>query len=196
MKLTDVLNISKTSSSLSLFNAKTIRAVEAGLLEKNSKFYLKCPLRGKEIQVKPEEIVRQLWIQRLVLDYGYPLSRLAVEYPITFGRDTSKRADIVVFDADRPTVPYLIIEVKQPTAKGGKEQIKSYTHATGAPLALWSDGMQAIVWHRRNPNYFVEIPHIPTSAQIIDDIIGQPWTIQTLLDKEQEREKEGLWDAL
>ena len=32
-----------------------------------------------------------------------------MEYPVTFGRDTSKRADIVVMDADRPTVPYLIV---------------------------------------------------------------------------------------
>ncbi|MCX5831147.1 MAG: N-6 DNA methylase [Deltaproteobacteria bacterium] len=192
MKLTDTLNTAKALSSLSLFNVKTIKAVEAGLLEKNGKNYLKCPVRGKEIQVKPEEVVRQLWIQRLLLDYGYSLSRLAVEYPITFGRDTSKRADIVIFDADRPTVPYLIIEVKQPTAKGGKEQLKSYTHATGAPLALWSDGAQIIVWHRKNPNYFIEIPDIPTSSQIIDDIIGQPWTIQTLIDKEQAREKDGL----
>lgn len=192
MKLADILNAKKASSSLSLFNSKTIRALETALSEKNGKYYLKCPVRGKEIQIKPEEVVRQLWIQRLLLDYGYSLSRLAVEYPITFGRDTSKRADIVVFDADRPTVPYLIIEVKQPTAKGGKEQLKSYTHATGAPLALWSDGMQTIIWHRKNPNYFVEIPDIPTSAQIIDDIIGQPWTIDTLIEKEQEREKEGL----
>lgn len=40
-------------------------------------------------------------------------NRLAVEYPITFGRDTSKRADVVIFDADRPTVPYTTVEVKQ-----------------------------------------------------------------------------------
>ena len=32
MKLTDTLNTTKALSSLSLFNAKTIRAVEAGLL--------------------------------------------------------------------------------------------------------------------------------------------------------------------
>ena len=60
MKLTDTLNTTKALSSLSLFNAKTIKAVEAGLLEKNGKNYLKCPIRGKEIQVKPEEVVRQL----------------------------------------------------------------------------------------------------------------------------------------
>lgn len=192
MKLTDILSATKPLSSLNLFNKKVIAAVEASLLEKNGKPYLKCPVRGKEVQVKPEEIVRQLWIQRLLQDYGYPLARLAVEHPITFGRDTSKRADIVVFDADRPTVPYLIVEVKQATSKGGKEQLKSYTHATGAPLALWSDGTQTIVWHRRNPNYFVEISDIPTSTQMIDDIIGQPWTIETLIEKEKDREMEGL----
>ena len=38
--------------------------------------------------------------------------------PITFGRDTSKRADIVVFDPDSPTTPYLIVEVKQGKLKG------------------------------------------------------------------------------
>jgi type I restriction enzyme M protein len=71
MKLTDVLGFTKLPSSLNLFSAKTIMAVEASFLEKNGKHYLKCPVRGKEIQVKPEEIVRQMWIQRLVLDYGY-----------------------------------------------------------------------------------------------------------------------------
>jgi type I restriction enzyme M protein len=45
---------------------------------------------------------------RLTKDYGYPISRLAVEYRITFGRDTSKRAGIVIFDADRQMVPYTI----------------------------------------------------------------------------------------
>lgn len=94
-------------------------------------------------------------------------------------------------DADRPTVPYLIVEVKQPTAKGGKEQLRSYTHATGAPLALWSDGLQAVIWHRKNPNYFVEIPDLPTAGQTIDDIAGQPWTVQTLIDEEKKREARG-----
>lgn len=63
-----------------------------------------------------------------------------MEVPITFGRDTSKRAGIVVWDKDRPNVPYLIVETKKPKEKEGKEQLKSYCHATGAPLALWSDG--------------------------------------------------------
>ena len=177
---------------MDIFGQNAINAIESNLIERNGKFYLKCPVRKKEIQAKPEEVIRQLWIHRLEKHYEYKLSRFALEYPITFGRDTSKRADIVIFDSDRPTVPYLIVEVKQTTAKCGKDQLKSYTHATGAPLALWSNGVQTIVWYRKNPNYFIEIPDLPTALQTIDDIAGQPWGIDTLIEKEKQREAEGL----
>lgn len=168
------------------FSEATIRAVEKNLSEKNGKPYLKCLVRGKDVMAKPEEVVRQLWLHTLIHKYKYPTSRIQVEYPITFGRDTSKRADIVIMDDDRPTVPYLIIEVKKPKLKDGKEQLKSYTHATGAPLAMWSDGSQFIVWHRKNPNYFEEIPPLPGAHETIEMIAGQPWTIGTLIDFERE----------
>ena len=192
MSISDILKEAKQGISLESFGDMAIKAVEAELSEKNAKTYVRCLVRNKPILAKPEEIIRQLWIYRLINHYGYDLKRLTVEYPITFGRDDSKRGDIVVFDADRPTVPYIIIEVKQLTSKGGKEQLKSYTHATGAPLALWSNGVQSVFWHRRNPNYFIEIPDLPTSAQTIEEIAGQPWTIETLIEKEKEREAEGL----
>lgn len=192
IKLSDILQDDKSALSLRAMGDAAIAAVEAMLTEKNGKLFLKCQVRGKDILAKPEEIIRQLWLHRLIHNYGYPVQRLSLEHPITFGRDSSKRADIVVFDADRPTVPYLIVEVKQSKLKDGKEQLRSYTHATGAPLALWSNGADSIIWHRKNPNYFVEIPDLPTSTQTIDDIAGQPWTMQTLIDKEQQREAEGL----
>lgn len=153
--------------------------------------YVECLVRGKEIQLKPEERTRQLWLNYIVKRLGYSPSRIAVEYPITFGRDSSKRADIVVFDADRPTVPYIIIEVKQEKYKEGKEQLRSYAHATGAPLAVWSNGVIAEVWHRKNPNYFMPIHELPRSDQTIEQVVDQPWTIQTLIDLETERLKEG-----
>jgi type I restriction enzyme M protein len=192
MKIADVLQKTRSAYALDLFTAATITFVEAQLYERGDKAYLRCQIRGKDVVAKPEEIVRQLWIHRLIAYFKYPVSRLQVEFPITFGRDTSKRADIVVFDADRPTVPYIIVEVKQPTAKGGKEQLKSYGHATGAPLAVWSNGREAIIWHRKNPNYFVEIPVLPLATQTIHDVADQPWTMDTLVEKEKEREKLGL----
>lgn len=153
--------------------------------------YVTCLVRGKDVQLKPEERNRQLWLSRLIEKLGYSPSRIAVEYPITFGRDTSKRADIVVFDEHRPTVPYIIIEVKQKKYKDGKEQLRSYAHATGAPLAVWSDGILAEVWHRKNPNYFMPIHELPRADQTIEQVVDQPWTIQTLIDLEDERVKEG-----
>ena len=150
-----------------------------------------CLVRNRVVQLKPEERIRQLLLSRLIGHYGYPTSRMVVEYPITFGRDRSKRADIVVFDADRTTVPYVIIEVKQPKLRDGKEQLRSYAHATGAPLAVWTNGILMEVWHRKNPNYFVPVHHLPRASQTIEDIVGQPWTTQTLIDKENERDREG-----
>lgn len=160
-------------------------------VRENTIDYVKCLIRKKDVQLKPEERNRQLWLSRLIDKLGYKRSRIAVEYPITFGRDTSKRADIVVFDEHRPTVPYIIIEVKQKKYKDGKEQLRSYAHATGAPLAVWSDGILAEVWHRKNPNYFMPIHELPRADQTIEQVVDQPWTIQTLIGLEDERVKEG-----
>ncbi len=89
-------------------------------------------------------------------------------------------------------MPYIIVEVKKTKESEGKEQLRSYCHATGAPLAIWSNGEQFVSWHRKNPNYFVEIPDVPACNQTLEEVINQPWDITTLLEFEQEREKEGL----
>jgi hypothetical protein len=68
------------------------------------------------IQAKLEEIVRQLWLLRLHEDYNYPLDRLRVEHPIQFGREV-KKADIVVINKDRPTIEFIIVEVKKSNSK-------------------------------------------------------------------------------
>jgi len=191
MRILELFGKTQSEYSLRPLDQSELLELENSLRERNGRLFFSCPVRKKEVVAKPEEAVRQLWILRLTRRYGYPLSRLAVEYPITFGRDTSKRADIVIFDADRPTVPFAILEIKSGKFKDGKEQLRSYTHATGAPLALWSNGAQTIVWHRKNPNYFVELPELPTVSQTIDDVAGQPWTIDSLIEKEKARERDG-----
>ncbi len=182
-------------SEFVLFSEEEARALDARVMMRESRGkevpYVTCLVRDKEVQLKPEERTRQLWLARLINKLGYARSRIGIEYPITFGRDSSKRADIVVFDADRPTVPYIIVEVKQAKYKDGKEQLRSYAHATGAPLAVWSDGILAEVWHRKNPNYFMPIHELPRADQTIEQVVDQPWTIQTLIGLEEERVKEG-----
>ena len=103
-------------SEFVLFSEEEIRALDERSFEKEMRgkpaTCITCLVRDRPVLLKPEERTRQLWLSRLSNQYGYPASRIAVEYPITFGRDTSNRADIVLFDDDRPTVPYIIIEVK------------------------------------------------------------------------------------
>ena len=179
----------KFSYSFELFSEYEVQKIEALLLMKNEKPYIKCLATGKDRAAKPEELIRQLWLQRLNQKYGYPLSRIAIEYPVTFGRDTSKRADIVIFDVDRPNVPYIIVEVKQSKLKDGKDQLKSYCHATGAPIGIWSNGGQVYVYHRKDPNHFIELPELPSAHETIEEIVAQPWTLETLIDKEKQRER-------
>lgn len=62
-----------------------------------SKAYIKCLVRKKDILLKPEEIVRQLYLSLLHMHYNYSFDRIAVEHPVNFGREV-KFADIVIFD--------------------------------------------------------------------------------------------------
>lgn len=189
--LAEIFKDTNIRETLVQFKDKHLDEIENSLYEKNAKPYLRCLVTDKEKQAKKEEVIRQLWLLTLIDTYRYPKSRLQIEFPITFGRDSSKRADIMVMDADSPTTAYIVIEVKAAKLKDGKEQLRSYTHATGAPLALWSNGGLPTVWHRKNPNYFVPIPDIPNADQTIDDVAGQPWTVDTLIEFENRRIAEG-----
>ena len=141
--------------------------------------FVKCLVRQKEIQLKPEEVIRQLFLDKLINEYGYPISRIQLEFSVHFGRDV-KRADIVIMDEDRPTVPYVIVEVKKPKLKDGKEQLKSYCNSTGAPIAVWTNGEQIAYYNRKDPNYFEDIRDIPKASQTLMDVISERWTIEDL----------------
>lgn len=149
--------------------------------DKNGKQYavVECLVRKKDIKLNPEEVVRQLFIDKLINEYGYPVSRMKLEFPVYFGREV-KRADIVIMDEDRPIVPYVIVEVKKPKLKEGKEQLKSYCNSTGAPIAVWTNGEQIAYYNRKDPNYFEDIRDIPKATQTLMDIVSERWTIEDL----------------
>lgn len=153
-------------------------------------------MRKKEIKLTPEEAIRQLFIDKLINKYGYPIDRLSLETPIYFGREV-KRADIVISDKDRPTVPYIIVELKKPKLTDGKEQLKSYCNATGAPIGVWTNGNQISYYNRKDPNYFEDITDIPTATQKLADIVNEQFTYDDLkrVDKLQ-KEKKSLKDLI
>ena len=183
------------------FSSEAIERLNARIEERTDKkgkvsAITKCLVRKKDIVLKPEEVVRQLLIDRLMNEYGYPVSRMQVEYPVYFGREV-KRADIVIMDEDRPTVPYIVIEVKKPKLKDGKDQLKSYCNSTGAPIAVWTNGDQIAFYNRQDPNYFKDIRNIPTAKQTLEDIVSVKWTIQDLKDNDRlQKERVSLKDVI
>jgi type I restriction enzyme M protein len=173
---------------LSQFKPSHISALQAAITLKDASKkptpYVTCLVRGKPVKLTPEEAIRQLYVMVLRDDLGYPVKRMQLEYEVTFGRE-KKRADICIFDKDRAEAPYILIEVKKPKLKDGKEQLKSYCHATGAPMGVWTNGDQISYYHRKDPNYFEDIPGIPAASERLSDILSERWTIEDLarLDK-------------
>ena len=146
--------------------------------------FVTCAVRNRPMRLKPEELIRQLYVARLVHHYGYTQERLALEYPVSFGRET-KRADIVILDKARPDTPYLIVEVKKPKLAAGKNQLRSYCNATGAPIGVWTNGQQISHYHRKDPNYFEEITDIPNANQSLADILNERFTLKNLILKDK-----------
>ena len=158
--------------------------------------YVTCIVRDKNIQLRPEEIVRQLYATRLIEQYGYPKKRLAFEYPVSFGRE-KKSADIVILDKNRPDTAYVVVELKKPKLKDGKNQLRSYCNATGAPIGVWTNGAQISYYHRKDPNYFEEMSNIPTGGQSLQDILSERFTLRDLIIKDKiANERKSLKDII
>lgn len=158
--------------------------------------YITCLSREKEIKLTPEEAVRQLYLRVLHFDYGYPLDRIQLEYSVSFGRE-KKRADIAITDKDDPRSIYLLVELKKPKLKDGKEQLKSYCHATGAPIGVWTNGESISYYHRKDPNYFEDLPGIPRATEKLSDILTERWTIADLVKKDKlVNERKSLKDLI
>lgn len=185
---------------LTQFKSSKIQEFESRIITKDIKGrlvpYINCLVRRKEMKLTPEEAIRQLYVMVLTEDFGYPISRLELEYGVTFGRE-KKRADICIFDAMKPTSPYILVELKKPKLKDGKEQLKSYCNATGAPIGIWSNGDSISFYHRKDPNYFEDIPTIPSAHEKLSDILSERWTIEDLIKKDKlVNEKKSLRDLI
>ena len=195
MNISEILKDS--NYSLEQFKQDYITELQNRIITKEDKKgnkipYLECLVRKKEIKLTPEEVVRQLYLMVLHIDYEYPFERMELEYGVVFGRE-KKRADIVIFDKDKPTYPYIIAEIKKPKLKDGKDQLKSYCNATGAPIAVWTNGGSISYYNRKDPNYFEDLPAIPKATEKLSDILTERWFIDTLVKEDKlVKEKKSL----
>ena len=193
--------VADSNYKIEQFNQTEIDSVESLITTKTDKkgkefYYVKCQIRDKDIKLTDEELVRQLYINKLINKYNYPKEKMELEYTVSFGRE-KKRADIVIFDKIATTSPYIIVELKKPKLKDGKEQLKSYCNATGAPIGVWTNGGQISFYHRKDPNFFEDLPNIPTFDEKLSDILSGRWTIDDLVLKDKLiTEKKNLKDLI
>ena len=165
--------------ALTIFTEREVQSLK--LFDKAGKTYLTCAVTDKTRQARPEEIVRQLYLRKLMDLYGYPRERIAIEKPVYFGSAIhEKAADIVVWEKDAPTTPYIIVEVKKPKRKDGLEQLKSYCNAESSPTGVWTNGSETIALHREEPNIFRNLPDIPTATQRLAEMLAERWTLEDL----------------
>lgn len=179
--ISDILQ--NTNYDLNKFGTDQIEALE--IYGRKGKPYLKDFVDSTERPAKPEEIVRQLYLHKLIYTYKYPRSLIKVEHGVQMGHDIhEKRADIVVFDKDDPTAAYIIVEVKKPKRKDGVEQLKAYCNATGAVAAVWTNGGAEVIMRREHlksgATTYSEISDIPRADQTMREVIGERVTIDEL----------------
>lgn len=169
------------------------KAVDTGRDAGKTKYFLKSQVpfsSGKEeVQVHveggksaPEEIVRQLWVYKLIHQYGYQPDEIDLEKSVQFGTEVgTKAADIIVYtDADKET-PKIIVECKKPKRKDGIEQLKSYMNAKGAPVAVWSNGSDSVILYRPYPREFDDtLVDIPRRGQEPKDVLEAKKTLLQL----------------
>ena len=89
MKLAELLKDS--AYKLTQFTQAQIETLEAAITtkvtEKAITPYVVCLVRNKSIRLTAEEAVRQLYVLVLRDVLGYPVSRMELEYGVTFGRE-------------------------------------------------------------------------------------------------------------
>lgn len=178
--MASIRNIIKGSEyALTLFTADELAALEVA--DRGGKPCLHCLARDKFVVAKPEEVVRQLYLRKLVSHYGYSRDRIAVEKPVRFGAAVhEKAADIVIWDRDSPDTAYVIVECKRPRRRDGVGQLRSYCNAEGAPIGVWTNGGASAFFYREGPNRYRALPDIPRADQTLADMLAQPWTLADL----------------
>lgn len=169
------------------------RTITTGRDSGKIKYYLKSLIPfssgNEEVQVfveggkaNPEEIVRQLWVYKLIHQYGYNKDEIDLETSVQFGTEIgTKAADIIVYTDNTKETPKIIVECKKPKRKDGIEQLKSYMNAKGAPVAVWSNGSDSIILYRPYPKEFDDtLFDIPKRGQEPKDVLETKKTLLQL----------------
>ena len=129
----------------------------------------------------PEEIVRQLWVYKLINYYNYKPEQIECEIPVQFGGDVNaKFADIAVYRSSTKETVKLLFEIKKPKRKEGIEQLKSYLGAKGNPIGIWSNGSDRLILYKPENKDFDTLSEIPKDKEEAKDVLEIKRTLAQL----------------
>jgi len=190
--------IKGSNYELKQFNDELINELENKIFLKINKKgieepFVECPIRKKEIKLTPEEVVRQLYLDKLMNEYGYDSNNFKVESEIQMGT-SGKRADIVIYEKERPTQPYIIVELKSPTVTDGKAQLISYCKFSGASIGVWTNGNEIEYFHKlenskSKTTYLEKLSYLPKANQTLSDVLNVHYTIKSLIENDKLKDK-------
>lgn len=189
-ELTEFANLGKPIHDiLSIYPKAATAGKDAGKTKYYLKSFIPFSTGNEEVQVyaeggksAPEEIVRQLWVYKLIQQYDYKADEIDLEKGVQFGTEVgTKAADIIVYTDSTKVTPKIIVECKKPKRKDGIEQLKSYMNAKGAPVAIWSNGADSIILYRPYPAQFDDtLFDLPKRGQEPKDVLEAKKTLLQL----------------
>ncbi len=98
------------------------------------------PVRKKKLILIPEELVRQLLLQYLIIEKEYPIARIRVEKGLKVNTRL-KRCDVIIYD--RHAQPYMVVECKSAKTEINDEvfeQIARYNITLRVPILIVTNG--------------------------------------------------------
>lgn len=123
----------------------------------------------------PEAPVRRAWVERLISHYHYPSRHIDIEVVARAGRETSVRADIVVYRDRERHKPLIVVETKAPgnTAEvaRGADQAESYARLLGAAYFVSTNGRNTL-YFRTSLRSRIPVSDIPYRLGLVRRAIG------------------------
>ena len=131
------------------------------------------PIRRSLVTAKPEEKVRQKFIQIMIGELGFPKGLLAVEKEVASLSplstvDPHRRIDILVLAPGKEGLqPLLLVECKAESIdEAALSQVLGYNRAIGAPFICLTNGiLTKTFWKQKNE--MVSISFLPSFSQLM-----------------------------
>lgn len=139
---------------------------QLALKRQDGKTHIFDPARKRWLVLLPEELVRQLMLQFLVLELGYKLSHFRTESGLQIN-ERQRRTDILAYD--QSVQPYLLVECKAPQVKIDENtfwQSAHYNRELQAPYLVVTNGIRT---------YCCQMDYAQETGSFLDHIPDAPF---------------------